>query len=313
MTEAVVKPISTLIAEARRQIQPYTFRRLESRKPRAGVPATLRTVAVTSGKGGVGKTNVVANLGLALSQEGRRVILLDADLGLANIDVMFGIRPKHTLLNVLQGSCTLEQALLPGPSGLRIIAGGSGIPELTALNREAAVRLLQQLRFLEGKADLLLIDTGAGISQTVVSFCLAVDHVLVVTTPEPAALADAYGIIKVICQSRRDSQVALVVNRAENGEEARFIQERLRKVAWDYLQFPVTDLGFIPQDRQMYVAVRQQTPLLLHSPMSPAALKLRELAEALMASIHPEIPTAGIEGFVTRLSHLWPGLPRACP
>ncbi|MFZ2959860.1 MAG: MinD/ParA family protein [Candidatus Ozemobacteraceae bacterium] len=329
MSDAVVKPVDELVAETRRLIQPYVFKRLESRRPRTAGKKIARTITVTSGKGGVGKTNFVANLAICLGQAGRRVIILDADLGLANIDVVFGIRPKRTLNDVINGSFSIDQILIPGPCGIHIIAGGSGLADLAQLKPEQTARLFDQLRFLEDRADYLLIDTGAGISQNVISFCLAADRIIVITTPEPAALADAYGIIKVISQSRADANVSVLVNRAEHAEEARFIHERLRNVAWEFLQFPLNELGFLPQDRQMYLAVRQQTPLMLFSPMSPAAVRLREIVSTAFQETSAEIPSSspsddlsssadpshippavvGIEGFLERLSRLWRGVP----
>lgn len=308
MSEPVVKPIEGLIAETRRQIQPYVFKRLEGRRPRQAGQKISRTLTVTSGKGGVGKTNIVANLAISLGQAGRRVIILDADLGMANIDVVFGIRPKRNLTDVINGTHTLDEILIPGPCGIQIIAGGSGISELAHLRPEQGKRLFEQLRFLEDKADYLLIDTGAGINPTVISFCLAADQIVVVTTPEPTALADAYGIIKVISQARTTSQVSVLVNRAESKNEADFIQDRLEKVAAEFLKFPVQRLGFLPNDPNMYLAVRQQTPLLLFSPMSPAAKSLRAIvAEAFHESVpsEKEEGTDGIDGFLSRLSHFF--------
>lgn len=308
MSDSIVKPADTLIAEVKRNIQPYVFKRLESRRPRVAGVKIARTITVTSGKGGVGKTSTVANLAIALAQAGRRVIILDADLGLANIDVVFGIRPQKTLSDVINGSTTLDQILINGPCGIQIIAGGSGISDLAQLDPKRSQHLFDQLRFLEDKTDYLLIDTGAGISQNVISFCLAADQIVVITTPEPTSLADAYGIIKVINQSRPEANVSLLVNQAEHEEEAGFIQERLRKVAWDFLQFDVKFLGFLPQDRQMYVAVRQQTPLLLFSPMSPAAVGLREIVSREFNESAPVAQTAsGIEGFLGRLADFWKG------
>ena len=308
MSDAIVKPADNLIAEARRTIQPYVFKRLEARRPKVAGTKIARTITVSSGKGGVGKTSVVANLAIALAQAGRRVIILDADLGLANIDVVFGIRPQKTLTDVISGASTLDQILINGPCGIQIIAGGSGIADLAQLDTKGSQRLIDQLRFLEDRTDYLLIDTGAGISQNVISFCLAADQIVVVTTPEPAALADAYGIIKVIHQSRPEALVSLLVNRAEHAEEADFIQERLRKVAWEFLQFDVRFLGFLPQDRQMYVAVRQQTPLLLFSPMSPAAVGLREMVAREFNEAAPAMERAsGIDGFLTRFTEFWKG------
>jgi flagellar biosynthesis protein FlhG len=306
MSDPVVTPIEAIIAETRQDIRPFVFKRLESRRPRVPGQKIARTITVTSGKGGVGKTNIVANMAIALGQAGRRVIILDADLGLANIDVVFGIRPKHSLNDVISGAMRLEEILIPGPCGVNIIAGGSGMAELAHLDPTASQNLFEQLRFLEDRTDYLLIDTGAGISRSIISFCLAADQIVVVTNPEPTALADAYGIIKIISQERPLAHVSLLVNRADSEQEGRFIQERLRTVAAEFLQFPVHDLGYLPQDPTLYLAVRQQTPLLLFSPMSPAAVGIRRLVtEGLhenMPSPAPEATPETSEGFFGRLS-----------
>jgi flagellar biosynthesis protein FlhG len=309
MTETVLKPIETFIAQTRQQIQPYVFKRLESRKPRQPGTKTARTITVTSGKGGVGKTNITANLAISLAQAGRRVIILDADLGLANMDVVFGIRPKHNLNDVISGSMSLEEILIPGPCGIKLIAGGSGISELARFDEEAFKKLFAQIRFLEETVDYLLIDTGAGIGNNVVSFCLAADQIIVVTTPEPTALADAYGIIKIISQSRPGAGVSVLINRVDNKEEGEFVSGRLIKVARDFLGFNVTSLGSLPQDHNMYMAVRQQTPLLLFSPMSPAATGIRSLVENGFHEqvVAAETETPGIEGFFSRLSDFFRG------
>lgn len=313
MTEPTIKSTDHLVEETRRHIQPYVFERLKSRSPRVPGKKIARTITVTSGKGGVGKTNVVANLAICLGQAGRQVTILDADLGLANIDVVFGIRPKKNLNDVINGTLDLEQILIPGPCGVQIVAGGSGISELAQLNPSLARKLFDQLRFLEDKTDYLLIDTGAGISANVVSFCLAADQIIVVTTPEPTALADAYGIIKVIWQSKPQAQVSILVNRVESPEEGEFILERLEKVSMDFLQFPVRRLGYIPQDRNMYLAVRQQTPLMLFSPMSPAAVSLRGIVTGFFNEQFPEaeVSAGNQDSFFVRLSRLFAGDSRA--
>ncbi len=312
MSDSVKKPIESIIAETKRQIQPYVFKRLESRRPRQAGRKIARTITVASGKGGVGKTNIVANLAICLAQAGRRVIILDADLGLANIDVVFGIRPKHNLTDVVTGDLTLDQIMIPGPRGIQIIAGGSGISELAHLPPDRAKRLFEQLRFLEDKADYLLIDTGAGIGQNVISFCLAADQIFVVTTPEPTSLADAYGIIKVISQSRPEANLSVLVNRVADDQEGAFVHDRLSKVADEFLRFPVKSLGCIPQDSQMYLAVRQQTPLLLFAPMSPAAQRIRRLVTEVFHETTEEEQTGeGMEGFLTRLAKFFNGGVRA--
>lgn len=162
-----------------------------------------RIIAVTSGKGGVGKTNFTINFALSLMAYGQKVIVLDADLGLANIDVILGISPKYNLYHVLKGEKTIQEIIVPGPQGLQIIAGGSGIQELANLRRWQVEQFIAKLGELEGLADILIIDTAAGLSRNVMSFVLAADEVIVITTPEPTAITDAYGLVKVMTTKKR--------------------------------------------------------------------------------------------------------------
>jgi flagellar biosynthesis protein FlhG len=308
MSEPIIKPIEAIIAETRKQIHPYVFKRLESRTPRQAGQKIARTITVTSGKGGVGKTSLVANLAICLAQAGQRVIILDADLGLANIDVVFGIRPQHNLMDVISGKMNLDEVMVQGPNGIQIIAGGSGVTEMAQLESQKAHKLFDQLKFLEDKTDYLLIDTGAGISESVISFCQAADQIIVITTTEPTALADAYGIIKIISNNRPESHVSVLVNRVDNDEEGNEIHERLSRVASEFLGgFSLHRLGSIPQDRQMHLAVRQQTPLMLFSPMSPAATGIRKIVSSSFHEIPEDCPNAGIEGFLSRLTNFFKG------
>ncbi|MDN5278463.1 MAG: flagellar biosynthesis protein FlhG [Clostridiales bacterium] len=307
MTEPIIKPIEAIIAETRKQIHPYVFKRLEARTPRKAGSKIARTITVTSGKGGVGKTSMVANLAICLAQAGQRVIILDADLGLANIDVIFGIRPKHNLMDVINGNMTLDEIMIQGPNGIQIIAGGSGVSELAQLETEQAHKLFDQLKFLEDKTDYLLIDTGAGISDSVISFCQAADQIIVITTTEPTSLADAYGIIKIISNKRPDSHVSVLVNRVDSPEEGNEIHARLSRVASEFLDFEIHPLGSIPQDRQMHLAIRQQTPLMLFSPMSPAAAGIRKIVSSTFHEIPEDNPNEGIEGFLGRLTKFFKG------
>ncbi len=307
MTEPVIKPIEAIIAETRKQIQPYVFKRLEARTPRKAGEKIARTITVTSGKGGVGKTSLVANMAICLAQSGQRVIILDADLGLANIDVVFGIRPRHNLMDVVNGDMNIDEIMMQGPGGIQIIAGGSGVSELAQLDQEKSLRLFNQLRFLEDKTDFLLIDTGAGISDSVISFCQAADQIVVITTTEPTSLADAYGIIKIISNRRPESHVSLLVNRVDDESEGTQVHERVARVAAEFLHFPVHHLGTLPQDRNMHLAVRQQTPLMLFSPMSPAATGIRKIVSQAFHEIPDTVGREGIEGFFTRLTRFFKG------
>ncbi len=310
MPEPIMKPIEAIIAEAKNEIKPYVFKRLEARTPRKAGKKIAHTITVTSGKGGVGKTSLVANLAICLAQAGQKVIILDADLGLANIDVVFGIRPKYNLMDVINGDMDIDNIMVSGPYGIQIIAGGSGVIELADLDNEKSEKLFKQLRFLEDKTDFLLIDTGAGINKNVISFCQAADQVIVITTTEPTSLVDAFGIIKVLSIKRPDSYVTALVNKVDEIEEGEQIFNRLSKVAKEYLNnFEVHYLGCLKQDRNMHIAVRQQTPLLMFSPMSPAAVEIRKIVSNSFYELPEQLKNieSENEGFFQRLAKIFKG------
>ncbi|MDI3281306.1 MAG: MinD/ParA family protein, partial [Bacillota bacterium] len=190
-----------------------------------------RVITVTSGKGGVGKTNLVANLGIALASEGLRVGLFDADLGLANIDVLLGLVPRYSLAHVLSGERQIEEIMVPGPGGVMILAGASGMSSLADVPPESLHRLIQSMDRLDGLLDICLVDTGAGIGRQVMSFVLVAEEVVVVTTPEPTAVTDAYGLIKTLKLNRSSAGIFLVVNMVEGPVEGQEIFHRLQTVS----------------------------------------------------------------------------------
>jgi flagellar biosynthesis protein FlhG len=252
------------------------------------VPGRARIIAVTSGKGGVGKTNVSVNLALAMGAKGRRVLLFDADMGLANVDVMLGLMPSFTLLNVLNGQKTLQEILVEGPDGIKIVASGSGgVQELADLSETQRSRFLDALMGMRNESDVILIDTGAGLHRNVLAFALSADEVLVVTTPEPTALMDAYGMIKILHREKKNPVIRVVVNMASSLGEADEAGKKLVILSKRFLNLDVDYRGFIPRDMGMVRAVKEQRPILLSSPMSPAALQLSRLADSFLSEIHP--------------------------
>ncbi len=237
-----------------------------------------RALAITSGKGGVGKTNMTVNLALALAHRKQRVLILDADLGLANVDVAMGLLPKFNLMHVIQGDKHLEEIIVRGPLGVSVIASGSGIRELANLDDDARIRLLESLAMLKTRYDFLLIDTSAGLSRNVLGFVLAADEILVVTTPEPTALLDAYSMIKVIYQENADAEVKVIVNMAVDEAEAREAADKIAVVAHRFIGVAVSPLGYVVRDGRVGEAVREQTPLLQLYPHSAAARCIHSLA-----------------------------------
>lgn len=238
----------------------------------------LRTVAVTSGKGGVGKTNLVLNLALAMIKMGKRVIVFDADLGLANVDVLLGLVPRYTLYEVVTGQKRLEEIVVVGPLGLRIIPGGSGIQELANLSSIQRERLLSEMSRADFQADIMLVDTGAGISNNVLGFLLAADEVIVVLTPEPTSITDAYGLIKVLSRQESRKVIYLVVNRVSGEAEARRTAEKINQVARRFLALEPEFLGFVQEDARIRQAVCNQKPFILEYPSCHAAGNLQQIA-----------------------------------
>ena len=262
-----------------------------------------RVIAITSGKGGVGKTNVTANLAIAMAQAGKRVLVIDTDLGLANADVVLGITPQYSLSQVLKGEKAIEEIVVEGPAGVKLIAGGSGFQELININNPRLSRFLSSLEAMEEMADIILLDTGAGLSKNVLSFVLAADEVIVVTNPEPTALTDAYVTVKAIVKKSPSARPKLLVNRAGDEEEFRAAQSRLVKVCQRFLGISLDVLGYIFDDPNVSRAVKAQKPFYLAYPATPASRCLKRLADKLLGT--PVFRTAeevkGVKGFFGRL------------
>jgi len=243
-----------------------------------------RTIAFTSGKGGVGKSNLVLNTGLLLAKGGRRVALLDGDLGLANLTVLLGQAPKHDLRDVIAGDKHVWDIVLRGPHGLLVIPAGSGVAELANLAEGERTELLQQLREVEEAVDFLLIDTGAGLSDTVLSLILASDESVVVTLPEPTALADAYALMKVVIQQFPAYPFHLLVNMVRDGDQARQVYNSMAQILMRFLGYKPGDAGFVVTDGCVVQAVVQQVPFTLLAPRSPASRCLEGLTNRLLGN-----------------------------
>ena len=244
-----------------------------------------RVLAITSGKGGVGKTNVVAGLALALAEKGQRVTVLDADFGLANLDILLGLAPKYTLEHVLPGEKLLEEILLEGPLGIQVLPASSGIQELTRLDTTAELRLVQGLQRVAEGQDWLLIDTAAGIHDSVIKLLLAAQELVLVSTPEPTSLVDAYAMVKVIHLRDASKPLWLLVNNAQGEEEAEETIEQLQAATQRFLGRELQVLGMIPADPSVLQAVREQRGVVERFPRSPAALAFRRLAEQLRKKV----------------------------
>lgn len=241
--------------------------------------------AVTSGKGGVGKTNVVLNLGIALAEAGGKVLILDADLGLGNLDVLLGIRSRHSLGDVLSKRCSLQEAIIEGPGGIKILPAESGIQELTQLDTGEKMFVFSLFRQLLGEADTILIDTASGISSNVSFFASFAHQILLVATPEPTSITDAYATMKVLVRTNGEKNFRLIINRAESSEQGWEVFQTLRRAAEHFLEVRPKYAGFISNDSNLERAVRRQKPVMLLHPRSRASIDFRRICRELEAGV----------------------------
>lgn len=261
-----------------------------------------RVIAITSGKGGVGKTNLTINLGLALNQLGYKVVILDADLGLANIDVIIGVIPQFTLAHVIRREKTLEEIIIDGPNGIQIISGGSGLKELVHLSEEQLVYLIDNLKEIGKDADFILIDTGAGINQSILSFVSAASEIILISTPEPTSITDAYAMIKNIVSEDKEKSIKVLINRASSSQEGVEIFDKLNAAAQKFLNVSLSRLGYLYEDPYVSKSVRFQTPFLLKYPSSLASQGVKAIAERLIDESKEEFhKNNGLQRFLHKI------------
>lgn len=285
------------LANGTRQRQQHALRPDQPASTRTGV----RVLSVTSGKGGVGKSHLVVNLAYALQSLGARVMLLDADLGLANVDVLLGLTPRFTIQHVLEGQKTLNDILITGPAGMLILPASSGVQEMAELRDSQRLQLLTALETLEQDIDFLLIDTGAGIAANVMYFNVAAQDIVVVVTPEPTSITDAYALMKVLYTKYDEKHFKVIMNAVANAAEAKEAFRRLNLVTERFLNISIDYLGCIPHDPSFSQAVRQQKALMEVYPSSAAAQAFRALAQHVLATPDTASPKGGIQFFWQRL------------
>lgn len=261
----------------------------------------LRVIGLASGKGGVGKTHVVSNLAVLAARQGLRTLLVDGDLGLANVEVLYGLRPERHIGDLLDGSATLKQVLTPGPGGVTLMPGGTGMHKLAHIDELQRLRLVSALDEVEDDFDLVLVDAGAGLSENVLFFAGSAQQTILVVSPEPTSLTDAYAAVKALSVQAGVKRFDVVVNQAPTDAAARNIFDRLSSVVARFLDARVTLLGSIPRDENVHRATMAQRPLVEVFPHSPATRAMNQISDKLLRSKAPEHVDGGLKLFWRRL------------
>jgi flagellar biosynthesis protein FlhG len=262
-------------------------------------PARTRVISVTSGKGGVGKSTLSVNLGIAIGRLGKRVLLLDGDLGLANVNVLMGIIPEHNIYEVMKGKKKIRDIIISTSFGIDIIAGANGISQLANLSDTARETFLEQLGGLTGY-DVLLIDTGAGVGANVLGLVMPADEIVVVTTPEPTAITDAYGMIKSIVANGQEKIIKLIVNRVPSAIEAKRVSDRLASISAQFLKTEIDCIGFVFEENLVQKSIRSQRPHVVQYPGSKSSACMNHIAARLMNTNVKDEPD-GIMAFFRRV------------
>ncbi len=261
----------------------------------------IRVISVTSGKGGVGKSNVVSNLAIALSAQGKKVLLIDADLGLGNLDVLLGLSPVYNLNHVLNGDKSVLDILIDGPAGIKIIPAGTGVQELTSLGQHEKLKLLDELDMLEEQFDILIIDTEAGISENVTYFTVAAQEIFVVVTPEPTSITDAYALIKLLATRYSEHHFKVLVNMAKDSEDALEVFRKLANVAGRFLDISLDYLGCVVKDEKVVDAVKRQKAVTELFPDSEAAQCFTTIAKRVIENKLQSRVKGNIQFFFRRM------------
>lgn len=264
--------------------QAQALRNMVLKKTHQEQPSSnMKIITVTSGKGGVGKSNFTTNLALSLKQNGKTPVILDADFGLANVEIILGHRPKYNLAHLIQKKCTFEELLTQNHYGVPFISGGSGVKEMLFLNQSQINDIAEELKKLEESTDLLLIDTGAGINDIVLKFCQIADEVYVIVTPEPASMTDAYALIKTIIKDfGLKPSFNIVINKAMDRKEAHEVYNKMAYVVGQFLNIPIRYAGYIPYDPKLFEAVKYQQPVISYDAKCPASEAYKAIGRAIL-------------------------------
>lgn len=255
-----------------------------------------RVIAVTSGKGGVGKTNFTVNLALALAALEQKVLVIDADLGMANVEVILGCSAPYSILNLLEDGLNIADVVTGGPRGIKFMSGGSGIYQLANLSDANLKHIIAQISLFDNWADFILIDTGAGLSRNVLNFVMAADEVIIITTPEPTAITDAYAMMKAYAGQSGEAPLRLVVNRILDRDEGQLVVDKLMRVSQRFLDLSINSLGYVYEDRNLVKAVKNQIPLLVSFPDAISSRCIKSIAQRMLYGENIQQPR-GIKGF----------------
>lgn len=257
-----------------------------------------RVIAVTSGKGGVGKTSISVNLALQLQNLGKKVVIIDADFGLANVEVMLGIRPQYNLADLIYNGKSVDEIITQGPNGIGFISGGSGVQDLVNLDKISLKKLISKMVKLDSMYDVIIIDTGAGISDSVIEFVISSPEVLLVVTPEPTSITDAYSLLKAVNRKkdfdREEKSIKVITNRVQNQEEGAEIYDKISIVVSKFLNINLEYLGYIPQDNGVSDSVLEQTPVLIREPNGEPAKQIKKMCNKLLDIKELEETKSGI-------------------
>ena len=265
-------------------------------------PGPVRTIAITGGKGGVGKSTLAVNLAVALGGLGQRTLLLDADLGLANVDVLLGLQPRATLAELIAGRCGIEDILVDGPNGILVVPAASGRRQMAQLTTAEHIGLVNVVSSLQNELDVLVVDTAAGLNDSVLTFCQASQEVVLVVCDEPASITDAYALIKVLARERGVARVHVVANMVRDTNEGRTLYNKLVRVCERFLaDISLNHLGSVPQDDWLRLAVQRQQPVVKAYPASPSARAINEIASMTARWQPPTVGRGGVEFFFERL------------
>ncbi|MBX6394186.1 MAG: P-loop NTPase [Alicyclobacillaceae bacterium] len=290
--------------------QAADLRQRVARKSNTRESLKMKTLAVTSGKGGVGKSNLAVNLALAAQEAGLQTLVLDADVGFANVDVLLGRRSERTIVDLTRAGVGVRDVIQTGPVGIRWISGGTALTQWLQLSKEEAILCLEKLQELEEEIDWVIVDTGAGLNEYTLQLLTAVGEILLVTTPEPTAMADAYALVKVLVKRLPTVRIGVVVNRCRSFAEGLETSNRLAAVSKTFLDYQLKVAGYVLEDPALGKAVLRQTPVLLGAPKSRASQCIRQIAHRVLTvpdegNEFPEPARSGWRDFVWKLQHVF--------